>query len=118
MAMTPTVKTSCKSTDMRNQTGVGATWAIVSSSVTILKLSLMLLGEATDYAAPAVLPDDSLQSSDRPLPRATPRLYCRQDLGRENTALVSEFCYQQVLQTPTDYRWTGKLASNGRWEKL
>jgi hypothetical protein len=62
-------------------------------------------GEATDYAAPAILPDDSLQSTDRPLPRATPRLYFRQNLGSESMALVSELWYQQALKTQNDYRW-------------
>lgn len=91
--------------DVRNQAGAGATWAIVSAPQTILKLSLMLSGEATDYAAAANLPDGALQSTERPLMRGTPRLYFRQNLGSESTALISELWYQQALQTQNDYRW-------------
>lgn len=91
--------------DMRNQAGVGGTWAILSSPDIILKLSLMLSGEATDYSAPAYLPDDLQQTTERPLLRATPRVYFRQNLGSDGKALVSELWYQQALKTQNDYRW-------------
>lgn len=95
--------------DIRNQVGAGATWAIYSAPTTILKLSLMLSGEATDYAAPSYLADGSLQSTDRPHPRATPRLYLRQSLGMENTFLAAELWYQQSLRQQIDYRWHGEV---------
>lgn len=38
--------------DLRHQAGAGAIWAIFSSADAVLKLSLMLSGEATDYASP------------------------------------------------------------------
>lgn len=91
--------------NLRNQVGAGATWAIISAPQTILKFSLMLSGEATDYGAEANLPDGTPQSTARPLMRGTPRLYFRQNLGSENTALISELWYQQALQTQNDYRW-------------
>ena len=91
--------------DMRNQAGIGATWALFSSTAAVLKLSLMASGEATDYASASYLPDQTLQATDRPLPRATPRLYYRTRLGSDALKLTSELWYQQAIQTANDYRW-------------
>lgn len=91
--------------DMRNQAGIGATWALFSSTAAVLKLSLMASGEATDYASASYLPDQTLEATDRPLPRATPRLYYRQRLGSDALKLTSELWYQQAIQTANDYRW-------------
>lgn len=91
--------------DLRNQAGAGATWAIFSSAEAVLKLSLMLSGEATDYTSPAYLIDETAQTTERPLLRATPRLYYRQRIGSDAVKLTSELWFQQAIRTANDYRW-------------
>lgn len=89
---------------MRNQLGAGGTVALFSSADTVLKFSLMLSGEATDYYQQAYLPDTQPQPAERPLPRFTPRLYYRQKIV-PLVSLTAEVWYQQSLRTANDYRW-------------
>ncbi|GAB4432987.1 MAG: hypothetical protein OHK0011_15940 [Turneriella sp.] len=89
---------------LRNQAGAGGTVALLSSPESVLKFSLMLSAEATDYRSAAYLPDGELQSSERPLPRFTPRLYFRQRVA-PLLNLTAEFWYQQSIRTANDYRW-------------
>ncbi|MFZ5628965.1 MAG: DUF481 domain-containing protein [Spirochaetota bacterium] len=90
--------------NLRNQLGAGATVALFSSVDSVLKFSVMLSGEATDYRSAAYLPDGSLQSPERPLPRFTPRLYYRQKLVPP-LSLTAEVWYQQSIRAANDYRW-------------